>query len=93
MRCLLNNAGVADNLFRMHLADSPNCPGHRETVEHALIHCGSRHAIKHELGVSLPQGVSLDLAGVLGPAPSNLSKGLKDSFHESVHGFLAHFRL
>ena len=96
VRCLLNNAAVADNLFRMHLADSPNCPncpGHRETVEHALIHCGSRHAIKHELGVSLPPGVSLDLAGVLGPAPSNLSKGLKDSFHESVHGFLAHFRL
>ena len=41
LRCLLNNASVADNMYRMKLADDPNCAcgKSRETVEHILLHC------------------------------------------------------
>ena len=41
VRCLLNNASVADNMFRMKLSDSPNCTCEksRQTVEHILLHC------------------------------------------------------
>ena len=40
-RALLNNAAVADNMFRMGLADSPDCRcgEGRETVEHVLMEC------------------------------------------------------
>ena len=38
-RALLNNAAVADNMFRMGLADSPDCRcgEARGTVEHVLM--------------------------------------------------------
>ena len=41
LRCLLNNASVADNMFRMKLLDDPNCTCEksRQTVEHILLHC------------------------------------------------------
>ena len=41
VRCLLNNASVADNMFRMKLSDDPNCScgKSRETVEHVLLYC------------------------------------------------------
>ena len=41
VRSLLNNASVADNMFRMKLSDDPNCScgKSRETVEHVLLHC------------------------------------------------------
>ena len=41
VRCLLNNASVADNMFRMNLSDDPNCScgKSRETVEHVILHC------------------------------------------------------
>ena len=40
-RALLNNAAVADNMFRMGLVDSPDCRCGlaRETVEHVLMDC------------------------------------------------------
>ena len=41
VRALLNNAAVADNMFRMGLADSSDCScgEARETVEHVLMDC------------------------------------------------------
>ena len=41
VRCLLNNASVADNMFRMKLVDDPDCEcgKSRQTVEHVLLHC------------------------------------------------------
>ena len=40
-RAFLNDAGVADNLFRMKLVDSPNCQcgQARETVQHKILEC------------------------------------------------------
>ena len=40
-RALLNNAAVADNMFRMKLANSPDCSRGeaRDTVKHVLMDC------------------------------------------------------
>ena len=50
-RALLNNAAVADNMFRMGLADSPDCRCEeaRETVEHVLMDCQLEAEARHRL--------------------------------------------
>ena len=37
----MNNAAVADNMYRMKLSDDPNCTcgKNRQTVEHILLYC------------------------------------------------------
>ena len=51
VRALLNNAAVADNMFRMGLADSSDCScgEGRETVEHLLIECSSEAGCRGKL--------------------------------------------
>ena len=46
IRILLNNAAVADNLFKMGIAESPNCSCDqaRGTVQHKILDCR-----KHDL--------------------------------------------
>ena len=41
VRCLMDNAAVANNLNKMKLTDDPNCECRksRQTVEHILLHC------------------------------------------------------
>ena len=41
VRCLLDNAAVANNLHKMKLTDDPDCDcgKGRQTVEHILLHC------------------------------------------------------
>ena len=41
VRCLLDNAAVANNLYKMKLTDDPNCEcgKSRQTVEHILLYC------------------------------------------------------
>ena len=40
-RAILNDAAVADNLYRMRIVDSPNCKcgQARETVQHKILEC------------------------------------------------------
>ena len=41
VRCLLNNAAVSDNMYRMKLHDDPNCEceKERQTIEHVIMRC------------------------------------------------------
>ena len=51
VRALLNNAAVADNMFRMGLDDSCECScgQSRETVEHVLMECIREDVIRKKL--------------------------------------------
>ena len=51
IRGLLNNAAVADNLFRFGFVESPNCNcgEGRETVEHVLLNCRISQPLRAKL--------------------------------------------
>ena len=84
VRCLLNNAAVANNLFRMKLNDDPDCEcgRDRQTVEHILLHCdkfiSERLRLKTKIGAiwfnSKKAGnVNFDLKMLLNPWSTKLS--------------------
>ena len=77
-RALLINAAVADNMFRMGLADSPDCRcgEARETVEHVLMECQleteARSRMLMEIGsiwmdIKKPGGLNFSLDTILNP--------------------------
>ena len=89
-RALLNNAGVKDNLFRLGLADSPNCPscvGHRETVFHVLLHC-KRLAVPRRLLESQLSRPLRNLSDFLCPNLRGWSKSQKITHFEYLHAFM-----
>ena len=78
VRALLNNAAVADNMFRMGLADSSDCScgEGRETVEHLLMECsseaGGRGKLLEEVGniwmeKKVSGGLQFNLHTILNP--------------------------
>ena len=91
VRALLNNAAVADNMFRMRLADSPDCScgEARETVEHVLLDCQleaeARNRLLMEVGNiwmdnKKPGGLQFSLYTILNPFANpkiNLSDSVK----------------
>lgn len=90
VRSLLNNAAVADNMFRMGLAESPDCScgKTRETVEHLLLDCSleadARGKLVTEIGNIWMEkkssgGLNLDLHTILSPF-SNSKLNNEDSF-------------
>ena len=77
-RALLNNAAVADNMFRMRLADSPDCScgEARDTVEHVLLDCHLENEARNRLLVEVgdiwmnnkkPGGLPFSLDTILNP--------------------------
>ena len=56
-------------------------------MEHALLLCPAHFSLRQQLAVSLPVQVRVDLPGILGPAPSGLSKSDKDAFYEVIHKY------
>ena len=84
VRCLMDNAAVANNLYRMKLTDDPNCEcgKGRQTVEHILLHCEKhmceRLRMRTKIGAiwmdSKQTGnLNFDLKLLLNPFSSNLS--------------------
>ena len=78
VRSLLDNAAVADNMYRMGLVDSPDCScgESRETVEHLLMECSleaeARGKLLSEVGsiwmeTKAPGGLQFDLHTILTP--------------------------
>ena len=90
-RALLNNAAVADNMFRMRLADSPDCScgEARETVEHVLLDCQLEAEARNRLMMEVwniwmdnkkPGGLQFSLYTILNPFANpkiNLSDSVK----------------
>ena len=78
-RALLNNAAVADNMFRMGLSDSTdcNCGEGRETVDHILLECSleseARGKLRNEIGDiwmnnKKSGGLQFSMSTILNPA-------------------------
>ena len=83
IRCLLDNAAVANNLHKMKLNDDPNCEcgKSRQTVEHILLHCekfmSERLRLRTKIGAiwldsKRPGNVNFDLQLLLNPYSSKL---------------------
>ena len=83
VRCLLDNAAVAHNLFRMKLNDDPDCVcgKSRQTVEHLLLYCdkfiAERLRLKTKIGSiwfdsKRPGNLNFDLKLLLNPWSSKL---------------------
>ena len=92
IRCALNHAGVSDILFRMNLADSPNCKSCglcRETVSHVLLECERLRGPRLKLQSSSPLHLS-DVADFVNPSLVGMSKSRKKAFWESLHEFWKH---
>ena len=89
-RALLNNASVKDNLYRMGLSDSPNCPdceGCRQSVSHVILDC-PRYLPQRTLLKSLfPKNFIFNL-GLLCPHLPGVSKTERDDILEYVHAFM-----
>ena len=83
---MLNNAGLCDNLYRMNLIDSPNCPDcdcSRQTVSHVILEC-NKFSLERQLLVSkLPVGHSLDLS-ILAPRFSGMPKSQCTSHIDNI---------
>ena len=99
-RALLNNAAVADNMFRMGLSDSTacTCGKGRQTVEHVILECSLESEARGKLRISLGDiwmninksgGLQFSLETILTPF-SNPKLNHRDSLlmMESVFAFL-----
>ena len=84
VRCLLDNAAVANNLFRMKLNDDPNCEcgKGRQTVQHLILHCdkfiAERLRLKTKIGSiwfnsKRPGNLNFDLKLLLNPWSTKLN--------------------
>ena len=79
-RAILNNAAVADNLFRFKLVDSPDCECReaRETVEHVLLSCPKYNVERLHMN-----SLVCDL-WFSSKAPGNLSMDMKNMFNPKM---------
>lgn len=105
IRCLLNNAAVADILFRFRLVDSPDCQcgEARETVDHVLLQCPrfdlERLVLKSQLcdkwfQSRRPGNLHLDLNLLLNPSSTGMLTGSEcTDIMEIVHQFLTHIKV
>ena len=94
-RALLNNAGVADNLYRMGLSESPNCPecfSARQTVSHVILECPKYRTERNLLSSKLPVGSLHDLS-VLAPNQRGLSKAQRKSLVQDIHLFMSNISI
>ena len=89
VRALLDNASVNDNLFRMNLVESPDCPDcdrGRQTVDHVLLECEKFSLPRRDLQLSLPRGFNFSFAELLNPSFC-LSKSQRKHFYELLHAY------
>ena len=96
VRCLLGHAGVAENMYKMRLAASPNCTScgaAREDVEHLLLHCESFKEERGRLTASLPGIRDLGVADALGVVPSSLTGATRKNWVAAAHEFISNFKL
>ena len=100
IRCLLNNAAVADNMFRMKLAEDPDCEcgKSRQTVEHVLLHCDNfkseRLLVKKKVSniwerTKRSGNLQMDLNTLLNPSMSKLDASGAREVSEIFENFLS----
>ena len=105
VRAMLNNAAVADNLFRFKLVDSPNCEcgEARGTVEHVLLSCPEfeldRLYMKSQIcdmwfNSKLPGNLNIDVKLLLNPGSGDkFQKNEVKNFMDIVHLFLSRIKI
>ena len=104
IRCLLNNAAVADNMFRMKLAEDPDCEcgKSRQTVEHVLLHCDNfkseRLLVKKKVSniwerTKRSGNLQMDLNTLLNPSMSKLDASGAREVSEIFENFLSQIDL